>query len=133
MKQFSSAIFPLTIASILAGLTYALQWYVQVPETTSAEIVEHKPDAIVTNIDVFKIGPQGEIRYRLTSPRLIHFRDDDSTGHYGLGGLKHGYPETLRGNSQPSAKAGADWYQRLRTGRATTGAAAGPEDYAGNG
>lgn len=79
MKQFSSALFPLTIATILAGLSYALQWYVQAPESTHSEVAEHKPDAVVSEVEIFRIGSRGEIKYRLTSPRLLHFRDDDST------------------------------------------------------
>ena len=79
MKNLSSAIFPLTIATLLAGLTYALQWYIQAPEAAPVGPTPHKPDAIVRQAEIVRIGPNGSIKYRLLSPEMRHFRDDDST------------------------------------------------------
>jgi lipopolysaccharide export system protein LptC len=79
VRNLSSAIFPFTIATLLAGLTYALQWYVQAPDVLPAGAAPHKPDAIVSQAEIVKIGGNGNIKYRLTSPRILHFRDDDST------------------------------------------------------
>lgn len=78
MKNLSSAIFPLTIATLLAGLTYALQWYIQAPEDLPIGPAPHKPDAIVRQAEIVRIGPNGKIKYRLLAPQILHFRDDDS-------------------------------------------------------
>jgi lipopolysaccharide export system protein LptC len=79
VRNFGSAIFPITIASLLAGLSYSLQWYIQAPEELAVGAAPHLPDAIVSNAEIYKIGPDGKVKYRLVSPRILHFRDDDST------------------------------------------------------
>lgn len=79
MKNLSSAIFPMMIAGLLAGLSYGLQWYVQAPAEQTSQTAPHAPDAIVTQAEVLRMGSKGTIRYRLVSPKIVHFRDDDSS------------------------------------------------------
>ena len=79
MSQLSAAVFPLMTATLLAGLSYGLQWHVQAPAPTPYQAPTHQPDAIVTKAEIYRVDGSGQAKYRLVSPRILHYQDDDSS------------------------------------------------------
>lgn len=79
MKQFSSAAFPILMTGLLAGLSFGLQQYVQAPEEPSHGPIKHEPDAIVTQLDIHQMDSTGQLKYRLRSPRMLHYADDETS------------------------------------------------------
>lgn len=79
MKRFSSQLFPLTILTLLAGLTFWLQDAVDRESTPAPGKPRHIPDAIAENFSIRRFDTQGQLKYRLQAPYLRHFPDDDSS------------------------------------------------------
>lgn len=79
MKNLGSTIFPLTLTTLLAGLTYGLQWHVQSPLTQAYVAPQHKPAAIVTGGIVQRVDESGRLRFRLSSPYMLQYQDDESS------------------------------------------------------
>lgn len=79
MKHWPSRLFPLILLALLAGLSFWLQRTVDRGETKHDGKFRHDPDAIAENFVVRRFDDQGQVKYRLTSPYLVHYADDDSS------------------------------------------------------
>ena len=79
MKHWPSHFFPVIVLAVLAGLSFWLQSTVDRGETRNDGKLRHDPDAFAENFIVRRFDPQGQIRYRLTGPHLVHYPDDDSS------------------------------------------------------
>jgi len=71
--------YPLGLITLLAVLSFWLEYTVQ-----SAAVVEHKrerndPDFTVDGLSALQSGPDGAPRYMLSASRMLHYPDDDST------------------------------------------------------
>jgi len=78
MRRLSAA-FPVVLLSLLAALSFWLESKVQPPSAPRDGSERHDPDYIVENFRALRLGPDGEPRYQLAAPRMVHFPDDDST------------------------------------------------------
>lgn len=79
MKHWPSQLFPVIVLAILAGLSFWLQSTVDRGETINDGKFRHDPDAIAENFVVRRFDQTGHIKYRLTSPHLVHYPDDDTS------------------------------------------------------
>lgn len=79
MKNWPSQIFPLVFLTLLAGLSFWLQSSVDHDEPRSNSKQHHNPDAYAENFSVRRFDAAGQLKYRLTSPSLIHYADDESS------------------------------------------------------
>lgn len=79
MKHWPSQLFPVILLGTLAGLTFWLQNIVDGVDAQNDGKFRHDPDAIAENFVVRRFDESGLVKYRLTSPYLEHFPDDDSS------------------------------------------------------
>lgn len=80
MKRWSSQqVFPIVLLSLLAALSFWLAHSVDLPEPRRDGKQRHDPDTFVENFQVRRMDANGALQYRLTSPRMQHFPDDDSS------------------------------------------------------
>lgn len=79
MKHWPSHFFPVIVLAVLAGLSFWLQSTVDRGEAKNDGKLRHDPDAIAENFVVRRFDQQGQVRYRLTGPYLVHFPDDDTS------------------------------------------------------
>lgn len=79
MKRWSGQTFPLVLLGLLAALSFWLEYSVDLPEPRRDGKVRHDPDTFVENFQIHKMNAQGVLQYRLTSPHMEHFPDDDSS------------------------------------------------------
>lgn len=80
MTRWSSQqLFPVTILALLAALSFWLQSVVDMPEPRRDGKLRHDPDTIVERFVVRHLDAQGQLKYRLQSPHMQHFPDDDSS------------------------------------------------------
>lgn len=79
MKNWSGQIFPLILLAFLAALSFWLERAVDLPEGRHDGKLRHDPDTIVERFMVRRINPEGVLQYRLFSPYMEHYPDDDSS------------------------------------------------------
>ncbi len=79
MKYWPSQFFPIIVLALLAGLTFWLQSTVDQGEMKTDGKLRHDPDAIAENLVVRRFDELGQVKYRLTTPYLVHFPDDDTS------------------------------------------------------
>lgn len=79
MKHWPSQLFPIIVLTLLAGMTFWLQRAVDSGEVRSNGKLRHEADATAENFTVRRFDQNGQVKYRLTAPYLIHYPDDDSS------------------------------------------------------
>lgn len=79
MKRWSGQLFPILLLTLLAGLSFWLEHAVDLPEAKRDGKLRHDPDTFVENFTVKRFGETGVLRYRLVSPYMQHYADDDSS------------------------------------------------------
>ncbi|MFT3847560.1 MAG: LPS export ABC transporter periplasmic protein LptC [Propionivibrio sp.] len=79
MKQWGSAIFPLSILFVLGVLTFWLRYATEIPESKHDGKNRHDPDYIVGDATLSKLDTTGALKYTLTAKDIRHYPDDDST------------------------------------------------------
>ena len=79
MKHWPSQTFPVILLALLAGLSFWLQKTVDRGDLPNDGKFRHDPDATAENFVVRQFDDQGRVKYRLSSPYLVHFGDDDSS------------------------------------------------------
>lgn len=79
MKYWPSQFLPLVLLVVLALLSFWLRQAAEQVSPVEAKAPAHIPDAIGKDVVARRYDVNGELRYRLTSPHLEHFPDDDST------------------------------------------------------
>ncbi len=79
MKRWSGQIFPLVLLTALAALSFWLERAADLPESRHDGKLRHDPDSIVENFTVRRMNAQGQLQYRLNSPYMEHYADDDSS------------------------------------------------------
>lgn len=79
MKRWSGQLFPIILLGLLAALSFWLERAVELPEGRHDGKQRHDPDTFVENFVVRRLNVDGVLQYRLTSPRMQHYPDDDSS------------------------------------------------------
>ena len=79
MKRWSGQLFPLILLTALAALSFWLERAVDLPESRRDGKLRHDPDTIVENFTVRRMNAEGDLQYRLNSPYMEHYADDDSS------------------------------------------------------
>lgn len=79
MKRWSGQLFPVLVLSLLAGLSFWLEHAVDMPDPRRDGKLRHDPDTFVENFTVKRFDVNGILQYRLISPHMIHYADDDSS------------------------------------------------------
>ena len=79
MKQWSSALFPLSILLALTALTFWLRYATELPEPLRDGKHRHDPDYILSNIILRKLDASGQLKYTLRAVEVRHYPDDDTT------------------------------------------------------
>lgn len=80
MRRWTSQqAFPITLLGLLAALSFWLEHSVELPEPRLDSKQRHDPDTIIENFVVRRLDTDGVLQYRLTSPYMEHFPDDDSS------------------------------------------------------
>ena len=79
MKNWGSALFPLSLLLVLAGLTFWLRYAIELPDGRRDGKYRHDPDYIINDATIRKLDCNGQINYTLPAPEIRHFPDDDST------------------------------------------------------
>jgi len=78
MRIRAADALPLGLMFLLAALTLVLQYAVQEYGGGEAAAKRHEPDAVIENFSVKRLGQTGKPEYTLSSPKVVHFADDDS-------------------------------------------------------
>ena len=79
MKQWGSALFPLSLLLALAVLTFWLRYATELPEERRDGKNRHDPDFIISDSVLRKLDATGRLQYTLNSVEIRHYPDDDST------------------------------------------------------
>jgi lipopolysaccharide export system protein LptC len=79
MKNWGSALFPVTILAVLAALTFWLRYATELPEPQRDGKNRHDPDYIVSGATLRKLDPAGNLQYTLKAVEIRHYPDDDTT------------------------------------------------------
>lgn len=79
MRRSSGQLFPIFLLGFLAALSYWLQLAADLPDTRHDGKTRHDPDAIAENFSVRRFNETGQLQYYLTSPKMLHYPDDDSS------------------------------------------------------
>jgi len=79
MKHWPSQLFPVIVLLVLAGLSFWLQSTVDRGETRNDGKFRHDPDATAENFIVRRFDQNGQVKYRLSAPYLVHYPDDDTS------------------------------------------------------
>jgi lipopolysaccharide export system protein LptC len=79
MKHWPGHLFPVILLGVLAALSFWLQTIVERGETPPAKIVRHEADTVVENFSARRLDENGQVKYRLIAPYMMHFADDDSS------------------------------------------------------
>ena len=79
MKNWGSAIFPLTLLLTLTALTFWLRYATELPALRHDGKNRHDPDYIVTEGTLRKLDVNGNLQYTLQAALIQHYPDDDST------------------------------------------------------
>jgi len=79
MKQWGSALFPLSLLLTLAGLTFWLRYATDLPSERHDGKNRHDPDYIVTKATLRKLDQTGALAYTIKSTEIRHYPDDDTT------------------------------------------------------
>jgi len=79
MKYWPTQIFPLLVLTVLAALSFWLRQSANDDNPGIAKVLKHEPDAIGENIIARRFDETGRLQYRLVSPHIEHFPDDDSS------------------------------------------------------
>ncbi len=79
MNERLTAWFPLLLLTVLAGLTFWLDRFVQPTASTRGAASRHDPDYFVDGLSAVRMGPDGKIKHTLSADKMVHYPDDDST------------------------------------------------------
>jgi lipopolysaccharide export system protein LptC len=79
MKQWGSALFPLSLLLALAGLTFWLRYATEMPQSRHDGKNRHDPDYIISDGMLRKLDQTGRLQYTLNAADIRHYPDDDST------------------------------------------------------
>jgi lipopolysaccharide export system protein LptC len=75
---------PIGLMVLLAGLTFWLNYAVQVKSPAAAKPVRHEPDAMGEDVAAHQLGVEGNLRYTLVAKKMVHYPDDDTTHMQGV-------------------------------------------------
>lgn len=79
MKAWSTAAFPISVLTVLAGLSFWLMQATALPDEQRDGKNRHDPDYVITQLEIRKLTKDGELQYILTGDEARHYPDDDST------------------------------------------------------
>lgn len=79
MRNWGSALFPLSILLVLSALTFWLRYATEFPSEKHDGKSRHDPDYLVEDAVLRKLDPTGRLQYTLRSDEIRHYPDDDST------------------------------------------------------
>ncbi|MCK9285065.1 MAG: LPS export ABC transporter periplasmic protein LptC [Rhodocyclaceae bacterium] len=79
MRLSASALFPLVLAGLLAGLSYWLERATTVEEQTRRAKARHAPDFVVDKVRLQRFDASGALLQSLHATQMSHFPDDEST------------------------------------------------------
>jgi lipopolysaccharide export system protein LptC len=79
MKNWVTAVFPITILGVLAALTYWLLHATAIPEVKSDGKNRHDPDYYISGMKLSKLDKSGNLKYTFTNDWIVHYPDDDTT------------------------------------------------------
>ena len=79
MRQWSTAVLPISILLTLAALTFWLRYATEFPDAHTDGKHRHDPDYVVNEVTVRKLDKSGTLRHTLVAEELRHYPDDDST------------------------------------------------------
>jgi len=77
--QSFSALFPLAILTLLAGLTFWLQRAVELGDLRKNGNIRHDPDYYAEKFSVQRFGPDGKLLSTMSAQKMLHYPDDDTT------------------------------------------------------
>ncbi len=79
MTRRHIAWYPLSLLTLLAALSFWLEYTVQSAATVEQKRQRNDPDFTVDGLSAIQSGPDGAPRYTLSASRMVHYPDDDST------------------------------------------------------
>ena len=79
MKAWSTAVFPISVLTTLAGLSFWLLHATSLDEPKRDGKDRHDPDYVISGMRLNKLDKTGRLQYTLTAKQVVHFPDDDST------------------------------------------------------
>ncbi len=100
------AVLPLTILLVLMLLTFWLDRTADLDTPRTTAPILHEPDYVVDKFVLKRLSNTGEARYVLSSARMVHFPDDDSS-HLELPRLVQGQGATAEPNAGGRAGRGS--------------------------
>jgi lipopolysaccharide export system protein LptC len=125
MKQWGSALFPLSLLAALAVLSFWLRYATELPDERRDGKHRHDPDFVISDSVLRKINSSGALQYTLTSAVIRHYPDDDSSD-IAKPHLVYQYPTrpsvTIRAERGHATKEGeqVDLYENVHLTRAAT-------------
>lgn len=125
MKQWGSALFPLSLLAALAVLSFWLRYATELPEERRDGKHRHDPDFTIHDSVLRKLDSNGQLQYTLNSDVIRHYPDDDSTD-MAKPHLIYQYPTrpsvTIRAERGHANKEGEqiDLYENVQITRAAT-------------
>ena len=125
MKQWGSALFPLSLLAALAVLSFWLRYATELPEERRDGKHRHDPDFVIHDSVLRKLDSSGQLQYTLNSAVIRHYPDDDSTD-MSKPHLIYQYPTrpsmTIRAERGHANKEGQqiDLYENVQITRAAT-------------
>lgn len=125
MKQWGSALFPLSLLAALAALSFWLRYATELPDERRDGKHRHDPDFVINDSVLRKLDSSGQLQYTLNSVDIHHYPDDDSSDMV-KPHLVYLYPTrpsvTIRAERGHANKEGEqiDLYENVQITRAAT-------------
>lgn len=125
MKQWGSALFPLSLLAALAVLSFWLRYATELPDERRDGKHRHDPDFIIHDSVLRKLDSSGQLQYTLNSAVIRHYPDDESTD-MSKPHLIYQYPTrpsvTIRAERGHATKEGeqVDLYENVHLTRTAT-------------
>ncbi|MDQ5906595.1 MAG: lipopolysaccharide export system protein LptC [Pseudomonadota bacterium] len=79
MKNWATAIFPISVLGVLAGLSFWLLHVTDIKEEKTDGKNRHDPDYIISGMQMNKLNKAGKLQYTFTAKETRHYPDDDTT------------------------------------------------------
>ncbi len=76
--QSFSALFPVAILTLLAGLTFWLQRAVELGDPHKSGNIRHDADYYAEKFSVSRFGPDGKLLSTMSAQKMLHYPDDDT-------------------------------------------------------
>lgn len=80
-ERLAASLSVVLLLSLAASTYYLSEWSHRLTAGSPAPRLGHDPDSYAEDVVLTRLNPQGEPVFRLAAQRIVHYRDDGSSGY----------------------------------------------------